>query len=111
MEYFSPKSLLALKAWVIVSLLVVWNGCFGLVRHLYGDRWVSIPDARWLGGVPLLALAGLSISVLSSSTVRKHLIAQSRESWYKPGIFIFISVVSSLMAILYIIHSAVMVWT
>jgi hypothetical protein len=95
---------------VIVSFLVVWNGSFWLVQHLWGDRWISIPDARWLGSVPLLALAGLSISVLASSTVRRHLIAQSRASWYEPGIFVFISVLSSLMVILYIIHSAVMVW-
>ena len=110
MKKFNPKSLLALKIWVIFMFLAVWNGCFWLVRHLWGDHWVSNPDARILGGVPLLALAVLSISVLSSSAVRRCLIAPSRESWYQPGIYAFLSVISSFMVILYIIHSIVMVW-
>ena len=95
------RSLVSLKAPVIVAFVLIWNAGFLLAMYLGGGglKGGLSPIGMKVTGVDCLAACLFSLSVAASKPVQAALIAPSRAANFNSKEFYFLAFVSGALAV------------
>jgi hypothetical protein len=98
---YSLRGLLALRAWVIVGFVVVWNALMlAAVRINGGTGQIVEPTARSITWATMATTSIFAGGILVSRRFRAIVTAPSRRDWYEPAPYWLFCVVCGLLAVL-----------
>ena len=95
------RSILSLKAWVLVTFLVLWNLGFFVSMQAGGGGLTGglAPAGMKISGYVCLAACAFSLSVATSKSIQSFLIAPSRAANFSTREFYFIAFITGFLAI------------
>ena len=96
------RSYFSLKAWVLVTFVVVWNGGFLVAILTSGGTLeaVTISPGRWIvNGVLLLACA-FGLVVATNTKLQDALVAPTRRHNFRVNEFYFLSFVTFMLVVI-----------
>jgi len=93
---FDPKSILSVRVITAVVFLVAWNA------GLFFARFLGAPFTRSgliAGGLVAFGTAVCAVAIVKSQRFRQFTLQPSRIHMYKPGIFLFIALITGLIGV------------
>ncbi len=95
------KGLLALKSWVIISFIIIWNIIFGIAVTLNGGFGeITNPAARYVASIALFGTVILSLFIIYHIPFRERLLCEDRKNLYDSSVYIFLCVLCGFLGVM-----------
>jgi hypothetical protein len=96
------KPLLALRTWVILTFILVWNGVCLLALGLNGwHGQLREGPGLWVAVTQLACTSTLALVIVLIPRVREALTDPQRRELYEPTPFVFIALITAVMAVVF----------